>query len=343
MKCVQLVERRKLELTEIPAAPEPGPGEVMVRVRAVGICGSDLHWYLDGQIGHTRMRFPHILGHEPSGEIVAVGPGVADRQPGQTVAIEPAISCGHCDFCHAARYNLCAHVRFLSSPPHPGLFREYVTLPAKNVLPVPASLGHARTTLIEPLAVIMHVMEMAPVRLGETVAVLGAGPIGLLTAQAARLAGAGKVIAADKVAHRARLAQTLGADAAVCTREAKLVESLRDLAGPHGVDIVYDAASAAETMNAALEVLRPGGRLVLIGLPYEEWPKLDLYQALNKEIVIHTVRRSNHNDLAALDLLERGRISDAMVSHRFPLAQTAEAFRLLEDYSDGVAKVVIEL
>jgi threonine dehydrogenase-like Zn-dependent dehydrogenase len=145
------------------------------------------------------------------------------------------------------------------------------------------------------------------------------------------------------VAHRARLAQTLGADAAICTREAKLVESLRDLAGPHGIDTVYDAAAAAETMNAALEVLRPGGRLVLIGLPYEEWPKLDLYQALNKEIAIQTIRRSNHNDLAALDLLLRDRITDAMVSHRFPLAQTAEAFRLLEDYSDGVAKVVIEL
>ncbi len=342
MKCVQLVEKRHLEVAEMPMDREPGPGEVMVRIKAVGICGSDLHWYMDGIVGEYRMPLPQVMGHEPAGEIVAVGPGVTTRKVGQRVAIEPAMACYHCEFCHAGKYNLCPNVKFLSAPPLAGCFREFVTVPIANASPIPDSMTMVQATIVEPLAVIMHMLELTPIRMNETVAVMGAGPIGLLTAQGARLAGAGKVFSVDRVAHRARLAKSLGADEGICSREADPVESILDLTGGRGVDVVFDAAADSETLINSLKVLRTGGRLCVVGISYETSPRLDWHLAMNKEINIQTIRRSNHNDDAAIALIAAGKITDGIVSHRFPLDKTADAFKLLEDYSDGVAKVIIE-
>lgn len=343
MKSIQLVARRTLEPREMPMPPDPGPGEALVKLCAVGLCGSDMHWYLEGGIGGYRAVYPQVLGHEPAGKIVAIGKDVAGLSPGQKVALEPAITCGRCEFCLAGHHNNCMASLFMGSPQMPGLFREYAVVPARNVVAIPANMSFAQATVIEPLSVILHILELVEIRLGDTVAVLGAGPVGALTAMVARIAGASCIFMADKLPHRLRLAREMCADVCVNTNSESLLQAVLDHTGGRGVDIAFDAAASPETVNMGIAVARPGGRLVLIGIPVASEMPIDIMTAMFKELSIQTVKRSNHNAHAAIELLESGRISDKLITHRLPLAQTPAAFETLAHYADGVGKVVIEI
>ena|SRR5579872_3381231 len=207
----------------MPPPADPAPGEILVKLRSVGICGSDMHWYLDGSIYGMPAAYPQVLGHEPAGEVVAVGSGVTHLKPGDRVSIEPTISCGHCEWCLKGQHNNCMASRFMGSPQSPGLLREYAAIPAHNATLVPESFSYTKASLIEPVAVIMHMLELVEIRAGQTVAVLGAGPIGLLAAGVARKAGASQVLMADKLTHRIRMAQDLGADAVPIAQFGELV------------------------------------------------------------------------------------------------------------------------
>lgn len=342
MKSVQLVARRTLELTEIPLPPDPGPGEVMVRIRTVGICGSDLHWYKEAGLGGLEAKLPQILGHEPAGEIAAVGAGVVDRRVGQRVAVEPAITCGRCEFCLRGHHNNCAHSTFMGSSGVPGLFREYAVMPAHNTVVIPDSMSYVEATVIEPLAVVMHILELVPLGIGDTVAVTGAGPMGLLMASVARLAGA-RVIVGDRVAHRVRKAAEMGADCAVDMNQTSFLDAVMDLTRGRGVDVVFDTAADPATIDLGFEIARLGGRFVLIGFPDEVRPKINIHAAMFKELSIQTVKRSNHTAGAAMRLMTEGSIDGRIISHLMPLEQTPEAFAMIAAYRDGVVKAVIEI
>jgi L-iditol 2-dehydrogenase len=342
MKSVQLVARRTMELREMPMPPDPAPGEVLVKVRAVGICGSDMHWYSEGGVGPFPAVYPQVLGHEPAGEIVAAGKGV-DLRLGQRVAIEPAITCGECEFCRSGRHNHCVRVVFMSTPAMPGLFREYALVPARNAVPVPERMTFGEATVIEPLAVILHVLELTDIRLGDTVAVMGAGPIGLLTASVARLCGASRVFVADKVPHRVRMAREMGVDLAVDVSSESMVDAVMDQTHGRGVDIVFDAAGKRDSIETGFRIARAGGRFVLIGIPSECNLPVDLHTAMAKELNIQTIKRSNCNDHGAIQLLEAGRIPKALITHTLPLEKTPDAFAMLAGYTDEVGKVVIEI
>lgn len=214
MRVAELIARRRFRIAELPL-PDPAPGEVQVRVGAVGICGSDLHAYVEGGVGDTACLYPMVLGHEPAGTVVRSGAGVTGWAPGDRAACEPAIYCYHCEYCRSGRHNVCARIRFMSMPGEPGFFREYVNIPAANLLPIPAQISLPLATVAEPLAVALHSMKFAAIRLGETAAVFGAGPIGLLTVACLRLAGAGRIWSVDPVAHRREMARQAGADAAI--------------------------------------------------------------------------------------------------------------------------------
>jgi len=343
MKAVQLVARRRFEVVELPLPPDPGPGEVLLKVRSVGICGSDLHWYLDGLIGYNVCVFPLILGHEPVADIVAVGAGVPESRIGERVFVEPGISCGHCEHCIAGSPNLCASCRFLGSSPTKGLSCEFGVMPAHNAIPVPAGVSDANATLAEPLAIILHTIELAEMRLGDTVAVLGSGPIGLLCAAVAKLSGASKVFVVDKIAHRVELGLRMGGDVGIHSASESVCDKILDATGGRGVDIVLDAAGMTETINWGMKIVRRGGKFVLIGLPSERDLIVDLHTAMNKEVLIKTVRRSRHNTDMAMALIQAGRVSDALITHRIPLERTPEAFETLVNYADGVGKVIIEI
>lgn len=344
MQSAQLVAQRTIELRNMPDPPDPGPGEVTVRVRAVGICGSDMHYYLEGGCAGYPAQYPSVLGHEPAGEVVAVGAEVEDVAAGARVAIEPAITCGRCEFCRAGRHNLCETVVFMGGLQTPGLLREYATIPAGNAVAIPAGMSYPAATVVEPLAVILHALELTHLEAGETVAVMGAGPIGLLAAAVARLAGAGRVIIADRIGLRLALAREMGADLAVDISRESVVEAILDSTGGKGAHLIIDAAGKPDSLNPALRAVRAGGRVVLIGIPSDTITGVDLHAAMHREAAIYTLKRSNHNDHAAIQLIESGKIAaDKLVTHRFPLPHADRAFSTIADYADGVAKAVVEM
>jgi L-iditol 2-dehydrogenase len=324
----------------MPLPADPKPDEVLVKLRSVGICGSDMHWYLDGSIYGFPATYPLVLGHEPAGEVVAVGKGVSGLQPGNRVSIEPTVSCGHCEYCARGQHNNCIQSQFMGSPQLPGLLREYATVPAHNAELVPESFSYTQASLIEPVAVIMHMLELVQIHAGDTVAILGAGPIGLLAAAVARNCGASQMLMADKLPHRIRMAQELGATAAVPI--AQFRELVGDKTKGRGVDLAIDAAGAAETINAALAVTRLGGTFVLIGIPNQVPVGVDLFSAMAKEIRIQPLKRSNHRSKPAIALLAAGAIPEAIVTHRVGIDRAPAAFQTLAEYRDGIGKLAIE-
>ena len=202
MRSVQLVAPRRLEVNEVKQPDGPRPGDILVRMRAVGLCGSDMHWYLDGNIHGYRATYPMVLGHEPVGEVVEVGQGINGIKVGDRVGLEPSITCGHCEFCLAGRMNNCVKSIFMGSPAAEGFLRDYVTIPAHNADMIPAGLSWTQATLMEPVAVWVHVYELVRPKLGDIVAIVGTGSIGLLGIEMARQAGAAKILAGDRVGYR---------------------------------------------------------------------------------------------------------------------------------------------
>jgi L-iditol 2-dehydrogenase len=337
----ELVAQREFHLTE-ESIEDPAPGEVQVRVGAVGICGSDLHSYAEGAVGDTPCEYPMVLGHEPAGTVVKTGAGVTGWQPGDRVALEPALYCYHCEFCRSGHHNVCARIRFLSNPGHPGFFREFVNLPVSNLLAIPADLSLELATIVEPLAVAMHSMKFAAIQPGETVAVFGAGPIGLLTIACLKVAGAGRIWAVDPLAHRRELAIHMGADATVDPSQVDDARHIVDDTSGRGVDCAIDCAAKEDTTNAAIRAVRNAGRVVLTGIHSSAMVPFEVSPMRRKELAIFNVRRSNHESPEALGLLTARMTWFApLVTHTRPLDRVAEAFTLNEHYADGVGKMVI--
>jgi L-iditol 2-dehydrogenase len=321
---------------------DPGPGEVQVRVGAVGICGSDVHSYAEGSIGDSPCTYPMVLGHEPAGTVVGTGSGVTGWQPGDRAALEPAIYCYHCEYCRAGRYNLCANIRFLSTPGHPGFFREFVNLPVANLLAIPPDMSLELATVVEPLAVALHSLKFARIQPGETVAVFGAGPIGLLTIACLKVAGAGRIWAIDPVAHRRELALHLGADAAIDPTQVDGARQVLADTAKRGADCTIDCAAKEDTTNAAIRAARHAGRVVLTGIHSAAMVPIEVSPMRRKELAIFNVRRSNTEVHEALELLTARMAWFApLVTHTRPLHAIADAFTLTEHYADGVGKMVI--
>jgi L-iditol 2-dehydrogenase len=342
MLVAELTAPRKFRLAQ-QEIDSPGPGEVQVRPEAVGICGSDLHSYSEGAIGDMACAFPMVLGHEPSGTVLAVGAGVTGWSPGDRAALEPALYCYHCEFCRGGRHNLCANIRFLSNPGYPGFFRERVNLPAVNLMPIPTSLPLEVATLHEPLAVALHSLQFAAIDEGETVVVLGAGPIGLLTIASLKLKRPGRVWAVEPLAHRRAMALHAGADAAIDPQQADAAAEILRETGGRGVDCALDCAAKEHTTNQAIRACRNGGRVVLTGIHSECYVPVEVSPMRRKELAIFNVRRSNHEGHAAVDLLisETARFAP-LVTHTRPLSSIAEAFRIAAAYEDGVGKMVVK-
>ncbi len=339
MRTAELIAPRTFQLAEM-AIEDPGPGEVQVRVEAVGVCGSDLHAYSEGAVGSMPNVYPMILGHEPAGRIVKTGPGVTGLAAGDRGALEPALYCYHCEFCLSGHHNVCANIRFLSNPNYPGFFRELVNLPVVNFEPIPPTMPFAMATLAEPLAIAIHSLRLASIRPGETVAVIGAGPIGLLTIAALRAAKAGRVWAVEPLAHRRELARGIGADVALDPEEA-IREILRD-SGQRGVDCAIDCAAGENTTSQAIQLARNAGRVALTGIHSTAAVSVDGSSMRRKELTIFNVRRSNHETEEALQLLEAepGWFAP-LLTHSRAIDRIDEAFTIASQYQDGVGKMIV--
>jgi L-iditol 2-dehydrogenase len=332
-----------MRLDEIPP-PEPGPDEALIRVRAVGVCGSDVHYYADGRIGSDVPQFPFVLGHEFAGEIAALGPGVAGPPIGTRVAVDPAIPCGHCEVCLEGNPNCCPTVRFPSSPPKPGALCEWYAHPAHLCVPLPDSLDFVDGVMLEPLGVSIHALALARIRPGDTVAVLGAGPIGLLILQLALHANASVVYVSEPVAERRALATGFGASAVCDPGASDPAVWLLDETSGRGVDVVLEAAWGAEAVDQAVRMARYAGRVVLVGIPREDHVAFSANTARRKGLTLLMSRRMKHVYPRAIALVEHGLVDvRTLVTHRFPLEQAGEAFELVASLRDGVVKAIIEV
>jgi L-iditol 2-dehydrogenase len=341
MKSLVLTEYKKLEIKDMPV-PEPGPGDVRVKVDSCGICGSDVHGY-DGSSG--RRIPPLIMGHEAAGVVESVGAGVESIGPGDRVTFDSMISCGTCRFCRAGEINLCDNRRVVGVSPgdwkQHGAFAEYVVVPQQIVFRLPDGLSFAHAAMVEPLSVAVHAVSRAPIRLGDRAVVVGCGMIGLLTIQAAKAAGCGVVFAVDLDETRLERAARLGADVTVNAKE-NVAAAVGAATDGRGADVAFEAVGAARPIATAIESLRKGGALVLIG---NVTPKVDVdLQALvTRELTLYGSCASSGEYPLCLDLLARGVVRvDELVTAVAPLEDGPAWFERLYAREPGLMKVILQ-
>jgi L-iditol 2-dehydrogenase len=306
--------------------PKPDYDEALVRVKAVGICGSDIHWYEDGGTGEAGITTPFVLGHEFGGLVEG---GSLD---GLRVAVDPAVPCDTCEYCLEGKPNLCPDHYFAGHAPHDGALREYIAWPMKTMVPVPDRFSYEDIAVLEPLGVAIHTVDLGHVKPGMMVGVYGCGPIGLLTIQVARAAGASEIVATDILPHRLEAAKALGADRVIqATPEGD--ERAQILADTHndGVDVAFEVAGENSAVETAIETAKPGGRVVLCGIPADNQVSFKASSARRKGLSIMMVRRMKHVYPRAVKMVEAGQVDvRSVVSHRFPLEKATEAFELAE-------------
>jgi L-iditol 2-dehydrogenase len=302
--------------------PTPGPGEVVVQVRSVGICGSDVHYFEHGRIGDYVVQSPMILGHEAGGVVVDVGPHVTTLAVGQRVSVEPGVPCGHCDQCRRGTYNLCPNVRFFATPPIDGALARYVTVHAAFAHPVPDALSDDAAALIEPLSVGIWANRRAGTGIGSRVLVTGAGPIGVLAALAARVAGAAWVGLADVHPARLKAASGFDVDDIIDARDGVDYADYRP-------DVLLECSGAPPVVTAGIKALQPLGRAVLVGMgPSAEQP-LPVQMIQSRELSVTGTFRYAHTYPDAIALVAAGRIDlDALVGARLPLAESERALQM---------------
>lgn len=299
-------------------SPQPADGDVLVRVDAVGICGSDLHWFGEGGIGDSVLKEPLVLGHELAGT-------VQDGElAGRLVAVDPAIACDTCASCRRGLRHLCTAGRFAGHGGLDGGLREVIAWPERLLHPLPESFTAEDGAMLEPLGVAVHAADLAHVRLGDAVIVVGCGPIGLLLVQVARVSGATYVVAVDPLPHRRAFALELGADAALTPDEA-LTDFATDPAD--GFDRVFDVAGDASALDVAVRAAAPGARVVLVGIPDDDRTTFPAAVARRKGLTLLVARRMNEVYERSIDLVARRRVDvRSVVSHRFPLGDIGRAF-----------------
>lgn len=343
MKVLRLHKPFDMRLHDEPV-PEPKPDEVLVQVKSVGICGSDVHYYREGGIGDQVITSPFILGHEFSGVIAEVGSGVGDLKPGTRVAVEPGKPCFQCKPCKRGLINLCRKIQFFGTPPVDGSFREYLTWPANLVVPIPDTMSFDEAAMIEPLAVGVYSADLAEIKGGEMVAVLGAGAIGLSCLQAAKAAGAEFAIVSEPIAERRELAVKLGADAVIDPTTTDAPHAIMDATDGDGADVVFEAAGEVETCEQSAFAAKSAGTIVIVGIPEEDIYRFNATIARRRELTVRFARRSRNATRRSIDLAASGKIDVASyVTHTFPLEKAAEAFELAHEKRDGALRVVIRL
>lgn len=338
MRAAILYGKEHIVVEERQAPGDPAADEVQIRIRTVGLCGSDLKYFYTGGVS-SAITQPFALGHEPAGKIVAVGSGVHGFRIGDRVAVEPGKPCWTCEQCLTGNYNLCPHMYFMASRSHDGALREIINWPARLVFHLPDELTLEEGALVEPLSVGYSSVQHANVALGTRVLVLGAGPIGLSVTQFARLAGAQHVGVTDTEAFRLQIAEQLGADQAINVTDLNSADLPLD---PLSIDIVIDTTGVAAAIEQAYPYIKPGGTLVLVGLDHAKLPLL-LLDIVYRQLTVQGVYRFKNTFPSVLHYLSTGQIKALpLVTHRFSLEETEHALRMASKRNEAV-KVMVSL
>jgi L-iditol 2-dehydrogenase len=315
--------------------PVPGPREVLVEVRAVGVCGSDVHYYEHGRIGAYVVTGPLVLGHEPAGVVVGAGPGATRHPVGTRVALEPGVPCGRCRQCRAGRYNLCPDVRFFATPPVDGVFATYATIHEDFAHPLPDHVSDTAGALLEPLSVGLWAVGKGGVAPGDRVLVTGAGPVGLLAAQVARVAGAAEVVVTDVNPHRLDAARRFGADRVLDVGREPVDATL-------AADVLLECSGAPAAVAAGLAALRPAGTAVLVGMGPAAEATLPVQLIQRRELTLTGTFRYANTYPAAVALAASGRVElDALANATFGLDDAERALRAARDDPTVIKPVVV--
>ncbi len=341
MKVAIMTDIGKMDYT-VRDIPTPKEGEVLVKLEYVGICGSDIHYYEKGRIGNFIVKPPFVLGHEPGGTVVEVGPGVHNLKGGDRVALEPGKTCGHCEFCRTGRYNLCPDVQFFATPPVDGVFQEYVAHEAGLCFKLPDNVSTMEGALIEPLAVGFHAANQGGAHPGQIAVVTGSGCIGLVSMMALKARGVSKVYVVDIMEKRLQKALELGADGVINSREVDAVEKVLELTGGAGCDLTIETAGTEITTRQAIQFSKKGATIVLVGYSATGEVTLPIGMALDKELTFKTVFRYRHIYPMAIEAVAAGRVNlKGLVTNVFDFDDIQNAMdRSVSDKANIVKSVV---
>lgn len=340
-KTFYLTDLEKIEVGEAPM-PKIGADDVLIQVRSVGICGSDLHYYRSGSIGDFKVEFPFILGHEAAGIVQDVGENVTTLKKSDRVCMEPGVPCMKCEECLSGHYNLCRDVRFWATPPYDGVLSEYVAHPAAFTFKIPDNMSFTEGALVEPLAIGLHACNMGGVKLGHTVAIMGAGCIGLVTQLAAKAYGATRIIVGDVLDKRLEKARDLGAVTVNTAREDFTAEVMQ-LTDGRGADVCIDCAGFSATVDTCLESAKPAGTVIIVGLGQDRVDGFNTAIMSTKELTVKSIFRYRNLFPTAINAIAGGKIDvNAIVSHRFTFDDTINAFATCHKDIRNVVKGVIE-
>ncbi|MBN2181026.1 MAG: alcohol dehydrogenase catalytic domain-containing protein [Sedimentisphaerales bacterium] len=344
MKAIVLTALKKMELREVPEPSIKKDTDVLLEIEKIGVCGSDVHYHETGRIGSQVVEYPFIVGHECAATVKAVGKAVTRVKEGDEVVVDPAASCHNCQQCRQGRENTCENLSFLGTPGQGnGCLCEYIVMPQESCYPTYGKITLEQGALCEPLAIGVYSVRQSKVSTDAKIAVLGSGPIGLSCMVAAQAENVKKIYMTDKLDYRVRAAKSTGAIWAGNPEKENIVEAILRQE-PSGMDIVYECAGQQETLDEAVELLKPGGKLMLIGIPRLGRISFSIDKLRRKELTLINVRRQNNCTQAAIDLVASGRINpDFMVTHRYPLEETPAVFDMVAGYRDGVVKAMISV
>ena len=342
MKAAVLYGARDMRLEDRPV-PTFGDDEVLLKVAACGVCGSDVHYFAHGRIGDQVVESPMPVGHEVSAFVADFGSAVEGLEKGQRVAVDPARPCGACEQCLHGRQNCCPNVRFFGTPPVDGTFQEYYAVSPRQCIPIPANMTMAEAAFLEPLLVGVHANNMVPTRPGESCVIIGAGPIGLSCMLMAKASGASPLIVTDKLDYRLDLAAKMGAVHTINVTKDEPAEAIQDITGG-GAHCLFDCTNTSEGLPQAIASGRIGSRVAWVGITGEDTITIEPHVARRKQLLIQLIRRSVHGFPQGLRLMADGIIDvKPMITHHLPLARIHEAFDMVEHYADGVVKAMIHL
>jgi len=344
MKAFTLTGIRQMELTDIPDPVITGDKDVLIRIKCIGVCGSDIHYYKTGRISSQIVEYPFRVGHECAGVVEKVGAGVEKIKPGDRVAIDPAMPCWNCDQCKEGRPHTCRNLRFLGCPDQAeGCMSEYIIMPEESCYPISDTISFEQAAFSEPLSIGLYALNQSIRMEGAKVGILGAGPIGMSVMLPALSYGAKYIFVTDKIDERLRLAESLGAD---WTGNPDKIDIVSEISGkePLLLDVIFECCGQQDAINQAVELLKPGGKLMIIGIPETERWSFPVDELRHKEITIVNVRRQLNSVIPALNLIENKIVNiDPLITHNFGFKDSVKAFEMVAEYRDGVLKAMIEL
>jgi L-iditol 2-dehydrogenase len=343
MKAMLLTGIRQMVMGDIPEPALINPDDVKIRMSVVGICGSDIHYYTHGQIGSQKVEYPFCVGHEGAGVVIEVGENVRRVKPGDLIAIDPAMPCGECDQCLSGRHHTCRKLRFLGCPGQAeGCLMEYIVMPEKSCFPLTGKLTADNGSISEPLAIGVYAVKKSGGVKGLKTGILGFGPIGMSVMLAAKAQDIDNIYVTDILDERLKIAVKEGADLTGNPLNENIVGKIMK-AEPLGLDLAFECCGKQEAFDQAIDLLKPGGKLIVVGIPeFDRW-SMNVEVTRRREISLQFIRRQVDCVEDALDMMKNGSIAiKNMVTHRFPLERTKEAFDLVADYKDGVMKAMID-